>query len=537
MKINLLLILILTLGFFLRVVNINNNPPSLYGDELTIVLDSYSILKTGHDQLGNFLPLTFEMGAGRGAGYVYASIPFVSIFGPTALGVRMLSILSGIGIILLLYYIGRKLFSENVGLCASLIASVSAWDITLSRGGFEAHFALFLAVLGFYLFLKAKEKPLFYIFSALSFGLTLHTYPTHKVALPLFLLLLFWFRSKNILGNARKHLLTATLILLFLGLLSFSQTFIGGSETRFSDINVFSRQELKTSIEQKINYERSVTILPESLFKLLHNKAIEYSKVLIENYLQNFSMDFLFLHGDRNPRHNMATMGELYLMELILIFTGILTYWIKNKKEIIFLLGWIVLSPIPTAIVDLPHALRSAFMLPSLILLSSLGLSAIFRAKNRVLLILVAIIFAIQFIFFIQKLYFLAPNLYSKFWSYPAKLASEIAVENKNLFDFIILSDKIDNIEFAYPVYEKIKPSEIMDQNRNRISLLGYKFKKFDNIYIGNLPGDEAKKLLSDLNGSVLYIGVPDESINFTDYQILQSLDKMPSLLVANKAR
>ncbi len=537
MKTKLILGAIIFLGLFLRSFDIDKNPPSLYGDELTITLDAYSLLKTGKDQLGNSFPLTFEMGAGRPAGYVYGSVPFVALFGPTALGVRGLSILSGVLIIVLLFYIGKNLFSERLGLSAAFVAAVSPWGIALSRGGFEAHFALFLAVLGFYFFLNAKEKPLFYIYSALSFGLTLHTYPTYKVALPLFLLLLFWFRGKNILGNSRKHLLTALLILLFLGLLSFSQTFIGGSETRFSDINIISQQDLKASIEQKINYERSVTILPETLSKLMHNKAIEYSKVFIENYLQNFSMDFLFIHGDRNPRHNMATMGELYIVELILGLVGLLTSWIKYKKAIIFLISWLVLAPIPTAIVDLPHALRSAFMLPPLILLSSLGLSIILSRKNRVLLILIAIIFSVQFIFFLQKLFFLSPNLYSKFWSYPAKQASEIAKENMNHFDFIILSDKIDNIEFAYPVYEKIKPSEIMDQNIDRISLLEYKFKKFGNVYIGNLPGDEAKKLLSDLNGSVFYVGLPDESINFTDYQILQSLDKMPSLLVANKAR
>ena len=95
-------IVILILAALLRVININNNPPALYGDEITIALDSYSLLKTGQDQLGNNLPLTFSMGAGRPAGYVYAAVPFVAVFGPTPLGVRMPSILSGLGIIILL---------------------------------------------------------------------------------------------------------------------------------------------------------------------------------------------------------------------------------------------------------------------------------------------------------------------------------------------------------------------------------------------------------------------------------------------------
>ena len=96
-----ILLLIVTVGFFLRLYGSTLMP--LYGDELTLVYDAYSILKTGHDQNGVFLPLTFQMAEGRPAGYVYFSIPFVAAFGPTLLGARMLSVLSGVGIIILLY--------------------------------------------------------------------------------------------------------------------------------------------------------------------------------------------------------------------------------------------------------------------------------------------------------------------------------------------------------------------------------------------------------------------------------------------------
>ncbi|MDP3758248.1 MAG: glycosyltransferase family 39 protein, partial [Candidatus Daviesbacteria bacterium] len=228
----LILVAILLLGLLLRVIFINTSPSSLYGDELTVTLDAYSLLKTGHDQLGNFLPLTFPMGAGRPAGYVYGSIPFVALFGPTAIGVRALSILSGMGIIFLLYLGGKRLFSEKLGLLAAFIGAVSPWDISLSRGGFEAHFALFLALLGTFLFMLANRRPIFYILSALSFGLTLHTYPTYKVSLLLFLPLLFWFQgTREIFGQGKKYFLGGILILLFLGILSLSQTFLGGSET------------------------------------------------------------------------------------------------------------------------------------------------------------------------------------------------------------------------------------------------------------------------------------------------------------------
>lgn len=530
MKVNVWLIAIIALGLFLRVFNAS---PALYGDELTIALDARSILQTGRDQLGNPFPLTFSMGAGRPAGYVYGSIPFMAMFSDPVIGVRMLSILSGLGIIGLLYILGKRLFSQKVGLSAAFIASVSPWDIALSRGGFEAHLALFLALLGIYFFVKAKEKGIFYFFSALSFGLTLHTYPTYKISLPLFFILLFWYQRAKI----NKYFIAGVAIFLLLGTLALSQTFTGGSEDRFGSINIFSQEKLKEGIIQKINFERTVSTLPNGLETYFHNKPVEYGKILIENYLQNFSLDFLLIHGDRNPRHNMATMGEIYLVEIVLIFIGLLTLWQKNKKLTIFFVSWLSLAPIPTAIVDLPHALRSSFMLPPLVFFSALGLTVILNKKNKLILYFISAVFIIQFFFFFQKLYFLAPNEYSQFWSYPAKKAAEIALENKANYDYVIISDRIDNMEFAYPVYAKIPPRDVILQNNEKTALASYQFKKFDNVFIGFIPDGEIDRFINSLGKSVMYIGNSNDKQYLQNFETVSGLDLKEALVTASLDR
>lgn len=528
-----LLCLIIFLGLILRVVWINSSPPSLYGDELTIALDANSLLKTGQDQLGNSLPLTFPMGAGRPAGYVYGSIPFIAIFGPIPLGVRSLSILSGLGIIIFLYLLGSKLFTKKVGLAAAFIASVSPWDISLSRGGFEAHFALFLAVQGVYLFMKAQQKPLFYIFSALSFGLTLHTYPTYKVSLLLFLPLLFWYRGiKNIFEiGSKKYFFSGVILFLILAFVALSQTFIAGSEKRFSDINILSREEMRSSIEQKIIYERNISSLPKIVVKFFHNRPVEYAKVFIENYLQNFSMDFLIVHGDRNPRHNMATMGQLYFVEIALIVIGFLTLFKKYLKLLLLLLSWVLIAPLPTALIDLPHALRSSFMLPPFIILSGLGLEKMFTHKNKWLFGLITTAFIIQLTFYLQKNYFLAPKEFSNFWSYSAKIASEQAIQEKEKFNYVFISDSIDNIEFAYPVYGRIDPHMVIYQNKNKTIVDGINFKKFDNVYIGQIPNEDVKKITNNLKGSILFIGTSQN--NLKEYQT-KEIGPSKSLIIGN---
>lgn len=532
----IILILILMFGLTLRVIDVSNNPPALYGDELTITLDAYSLLKTGQDQLGNSFPLTFEMGAGRPAGYVYFSTPFIAIFGPTALGVRMLSILSGLGIMILLYLLGKRLFSEKIGFISTFLVSISPWDISLSRGAFEAHFALFLALLGTYIFVMAKEKPVFYLISAFAFGLTVHTYPTYKLTLPIFLFLLYWFQhglSNPLKIKELKFFMGGFMVLGMFGVLTIVQTLSAGSETRFSDINIFSQKDLQEKIVQKINFERSIISLSPNISQYFLNKPMEYFKIYGENYLQNFSVEFLFLHGDGNPRHNMTSLGQFYFIDLLLLLLGLVT--IKQKRTLFFLVLWITITPLATALVSKPSSLRSAFMFPPLMILIASGLNTLLAKDlmKRISLVILCFILLLQFLYFIQKLYFLSPNEYSRFWSYPAKLATKIALENKDKFDYILLSERIDNIEYAYPVYAGVDPKDVISQNKNRFSLNKHNLKKFGNVYIGTIPNVE--DFILDLSGTVLYIGTITDKDRIINYQTVKNLDNLDSLVTKIK--
>ena len=531
---------ILLVALILRIFMLWQVP--LYGDELTIALDAKSLLQTGKDQLGDYFPLTFKMGAGRPAGYVYSIIPFVALFGPSEFGVRALSIISGLGLVLLMFYLGRKLINEKAGIISAFLTAISPWDINLSRGGFEAHFALFLTVAGVGVFLKSKTSPWLLLITALCFGVAIHTYPTYKVTLPLLLLLMFWYK-----GDWRQYLqkkvlpysLSALLILAVFGVLAISQTFGANSEQRFLAINAFSQNQLEQDLIQKVNSDRTLSNLPENLKPLFYNKSNEYVFLLGENYLNNFSLDFLFVHGDRNPRHNMSTMGEFYLIEIILMILG-LVYLIRNHiREFWFLIIWVLLAPIPTTLLLESHALRNSLMMPPLILLSAAGLYYLWdlfvNKKIYWPLILVGVVFLIQFAFFAERLYFLAPNELSRFWSYPAKLASETVLSEKSDYDFIILSDKIDNIEYAYPSYNHVSPNLVISQNQQRTKLGDLQFKKFGNVYIGQIPDSQINDFINNLNGSVLFIGSSSERQNVENYQILSGKDKQDALIVKKK--
>lgn len=447
-----LLFAIVILGFILRVYKISSLP--LYGDELTITYDSYSLLKTGKDQTGQAFPLTFKMGAGRPPGYVYFSIPFVAVFGPSVWSVRGLSVVSGLGIIILMYFLGKKLFSEKVGLFASFLASISLWDIYLSRGGFEAHFALFLALFGVVLFLYKKYIPM-----ALFWGLAIFTYPTFKLTIPLlFLGLLFFNEIKNTLKN--KNFLFSIVILAIFAGFTISETFKGVSETRFLSINVFSDLNLKESIIQKINEQRNLSILPGVIKPLIYNQPLRYSRILFEDYMENLSPQFLYFRGDGNPRHNPGEMGMLYLIELPLLFVGLYYLAKEEKRNLKFLIFWILIIPLATMFLGQTHALRNNFMIPSFLLISSFALTRI----SKKLSLLILIIMGVQLVSVLMTIYFYVPNKFGSFWSEKAQKNSAIAIDNKEKYAQVILSTNIDNIEYAYPVYAKIDPNEVISQ-------------------------------------------------------------------------
>lgn len=513
MKKSLLILLsILIVGLFLRVFKVASYP--LYGDELTIVQDASSILHTGKDVNGKAFPLTFSMGAGRPGGYVYASVPFVAVFGENAYGVRGLSILSGLGLIVLMYLLAKRLFSAKAGLIAAFLTAVSPWGLNLSRGGFEANFAIFLALSGVLLFLSGQKKPFYYVFSAFVWGLTIFTYPTYKLVLPLFIPVLIWFTGgvRNLFkGTSKNYLIAAILIGLLFGGLSLKESLKGGSESRFLSINVFAQEDLKKQVAQKVFFDRKFSGLPLAVSRLFHNKNIEYFDLLKNGYLANFSVEYLFVSGDGNPRHNMTQSGVLFVVEIVLIILG-LTYLIKNnkKRETGLIAWWLLLSPLATALILLPHSLRNAFMFPALTLLSTLGVLFILEIKNKksgmLIFSLIAAAWFIQAVFMYERLYFVSPSAFPRAWSVPAKTASDLAISEKANFDYVILSDKIDSVEYAYPVYAMVPAVEVIDQNLKRDSLIGASVKRFGNVYIGYFTPEQIIELMA-LKGKKLFIG------------------------------
>lgn len=536
---NILIILILLLASFLRLTQIDSNPKAMYGDSLTLVYDAYSILKTGHDQKGNFMPLFFELGGSRPGGYVYATVPFVAIFGPVAVAARAVSVLSGIGIVFLLFLLGRMLISEKAGLAIAILAAIAPWELNLSRGPFESHFALFLSLLGFYGFLRGLKNPKWFLLFGISLALSIQTYSTFAFTLPLFtILLLLWNKNYKLLKSFNPFLIFSILIisssLLLYAYLSFSR----GSENRFTIINIFQDPTTRQLVSEKAKSDRSFEAIPPALSNTLHTPHIEILALWADNYVRNFFPNFLFIRGDGQPRHNPAEMGGFFWVYAFFLLLGAAWLFRQNKKLFFMLLGWSLISPIPTSIIGPPHTLRSSFLLPPLLIVMGVGFLKFLETRKKISTlfgVFLLILFSIQFVYFIDRFYFIAPQKNANFWSYSAKRASLLALDNSKNFDYIILSNDIDNMEFAYPVYAKLDPNLVISANKNPKKIGEFNFFNYGNVYIGSLPHSVINSFIEKLPGTVLYIGSDKEEANIKNNTILRGFDKNVELVITTK--
>jgi len=110
------------------------------------------------------------------------------------------------------------------------------------------------------------------------------------------------------------------------------------------------------------------------------------------NYLSYLGPDYLFFNGDPEIRHSLLNVGQLYFFELATLPMGIFFLVRRKRKEDALLGLWLALYPIPAALTDPSHAIRSIVGVPLFALVSACGLyqAVLFaRGRNRWLLGLV----------------------------------------------------------------------------------------------------------------------------------------------------
>lgn len=371
-KILILLCAITLVGAFLRFYKLGEIPAGLHRDEAFLGYNAYSILKTGRDMSGNFLPLHLKSFIYSPAGYSYFSIPAIGVFGLHPLSIRFASALFGSLTILVLFFLVQLLFrSSKLSALSSLLLALSPWHINLSRVATENIVVTFFLLLGVLLYLKRFPFVAFF-----SFLITLALYQAPRAFLPLIVpILIILYSSK---GKLKSFCLYLVMILLPILLIVINPNL----SLRIRTVSLFADQNTQLSLDEYIR-EDGVAGGSTLTTRSFHNKVTGYTNQFLTNYFSHFSYNFLFTDKGLPDRYRIPNQGLLYIVEIPLLLIGFIQLLKKPSKESKLLLWWILLAPIGTALAfdDIPNLQRTVFILPIFSIVSAFGLIHIFSKR------------------------------------------------------------------------------------------------------------------------------------------------------------
>lgn len=456
-KYKIILLLITVFALLMRIIMIDKVPPSLFGDELDVGYQAYSILKTGKDYMGNPWPLHFKSIAEyRTPLYLYSAVPTVALFGITPLGVRLPSILFGTLLVPVYFFFVYELTkNKRVSLLASLLLTITPWHLQYSRAGFEVSEMLFFLIYGLYAFLKGLKKCRWFYVSAFFLAFTPWIYNTAKLYLPLSLVVMVFIYWRDLIKIPKKYLIISFTIFSIIITPFIVSTLYGGGNERFVGISIFNNPEMEGIIGFSRLTDNQITqnYLPDfmqsvAVSRVFHNKYIFALDAFAKNYIQAFSTSFLFLRGDPNPRQNLIGHGELYLFLAPFLLLGLYIFYKStlNKKHKLLVFALFILSPVPSALTQGggEHATRLILMLPFLLFLITLAIyesyTVLKMCFRNIYLAVIGLLVILSFVIYLHQYYFHYPWESEKLWHAGYRQTVEEAYRFGSQYNQVVVS-------------------------------------------------------------------------------------------------
>ena len=316
-KYNIILYIILVVGFITRSVGININPKGLNVDEASSGYDAYSILEFGCDRNGNKFPVFLEAwGSGQNALYSYLMIPFIKLFGLNVITTRLPMVILGCISLIVWYNLLNEVKNKKFAIIGLSFLVICPWNIMKSRWGLESNifpdFVLY-AIYFIVKFIKTNNVSKLYIASIL-LGISSYTYGTSYFFLPIFCIIMY------------NYLLYTKKVNIKNVILSFSRIFIIALPIMlYIIINTFDLNQIDLGI---------ITIPKLPVNRYEEQTSIFNGNILTKS-IKNFvkSLKLLLTQDDGLSWNCIPGFGLFYIISIPFLVYGII-YSIKNKEEI-----------------------------------------------------------------------------------------------------------------------------------------------------------------------------------------------------------
>ncbi len=510
----ILLAVIVVIATVLRLWNLGSVPPSPDWDEAALGYNAYSILQTGKDEYGKFMPIVLQsFDDYKPALYTYTIIPFIPLFGVTLIAVRLPSAIFGILTVLATYFLVKELFKrKDIALLSAFLLAISPWHMQFSRVAFETNTGLAFNVFSALFFIKSLKKPWLLSLSAACMALNLSIYQSDRVFTPLLAIMLVALYWKQLFALPKKYLISALVIGVIIASPFFYYLFTNKQAlTRAKGVSVFSESTvlLKDSQKRLLDDKNSGNVLGV----LLHNRRVVYANEILSGYLSHYDLKWLFIRGDL-IRHHAPAMGQMYLWELPFLLLGIysLLFLPFSKKTKIFVFAWFLLAPIPASITTgVPHAVRTLNFLPTFQIFTAIGLMSayLFIQKNRFRFVLASfLVFSIifNFLYYLDQ-YFVQQNYFvSRDWQYGYEQTVAFVKKNEHTYKKIIVSDQppLDQSYMFFLFYLTYPPRTY--QNEGNVTAGFRENHTFGKFEFRPITWNKEKR-----DGNILYVGRPED--------------------------
>jgi 4-amino-4-deoxy-L-arabinose transferase-like glycosyltransferase len=406
-KSKLLLIVIILSGLIARLFYLHQFPIGITNDELEFTINAQALFETGSDVTGTWKPwqLTSLPNAIPGLP-VNLIAPIIGFFGLNLFTARLPIIFFMTLNSILIYFLVKQLTNKNkLGLLASLIFNFNPWVFHFSRTVYDPSIFIFFWLAGTYLLLTKKNYLSLLSLPLFIFGF--HSYVGTKVIfLPLVIIPAFYaFKvQKSINKRSFSWLVLLSSLFFFLWLaFSLPKSSMIQKQQQF----VFFDQELIAETRQK----HQSWSLPSITNRIAFSRPVLVARLIIEKYLDQFSIQYLFISGDTQPGYSFWIHGPFYLIEIISIIFGSLYLFHRRRSLFYFLFSLILIVPLPASLItSRAYAVRSSLLFPFLVFLSAFGFYYLFLLiKPRLLKLTLIVIYAFSIFNFLHLYFFRYP--------------------------------------------------------------------------------------------------------------------------------
>lgn len=367
--------LVLIIGVFLRLYQIDSLPPGLNHDEVSTGYNAYSLLKTGKDHYGQEFPLVFRsFNSYILPLYTYLTVIPTAFLGPTILSVRLVSLLASILLLFItvLFVFEIKKLTFGARILTVFLISISPWALYFGRAGHEINLGSVLFILSMFFFIKSITNPVWLVFSLLTAGISgLTDYADRYLALLVMPTLIWIFREK--FKSNKKIIFIGILFFLLLQLPYLALINSGSFARRVEQVNYLN--------------DNSFTHNGGNFKNIPIGRVLYISYEFVTHYIEYFSPRSLFYEQDPQRSRSIPDLSVFYIWMVVPLWFGFKVL-INGRSNPVYkvLLVLLALTPIPAALTGDPfYTFRVLTFLWILTVIISLGSEYILRLIPSVL--------------------------------------------------------------------------------------------------------------------------------------------------------